>query len=294
MHTFIPWNSQPLEDWSTRYAPGKFIELDGLSSHYIEKGSGEPVILLHGFFFDMNMWHKNIDALAERFKVYAIDLWGFGYSTRQPLDYGYPLYSRQLLRFMDALGIQRASLIGQSMGGGTTINFTVSNRDRVDKIILVDPAGMPNRLPLVGRITNLPKVGEFFYGLNNNFIRKMTLGNTFLHNKQNITDTFFESVTRFHKIKGTTEVMLSTTRKQFFDTLIEQIETLSLMNVPTLIVWGREDKAIPLHTGQEMQRILNASLFKIIDEAGHCPNDDQPERFNHLALDFLVPQCRDG
>ena len=161
MPGFIPWNSQPLEDWASKYAPGKFIEVDGLSTHYIEKGSGEPVILLHGFFFDTYMWNKNIDVLAERFKVYAIDLWGFGYSTREPLDYGYPLYTNQLLNFMDTLDIASASLIGQSMGGGTIINFTVSNRDRVDKIVLVDAAGMPNRLPIMGRISNLPKLGEF-------------------------------------------------------------------------------------------------------------------------------------
>ena len=289
MSNFIPWNSQSLEEWASKYAPGKFIELDGLSTHYIEKGSGEPVIFLHGFFYDTYMWNKNIDVLAERFKVYALDLWGFGYSTRKPLEYGYPLYSQQLLKFMDTFDIPRASLIGQSMGGGTIINFTVSNQDRVDKIVLVDPAGMPNRLPIMGRISNLPKLGEFIYSLNNNFIRKMTLGSTFLHNKQIITDKYFENATRFHKIKGTTEVMLYITRKQFFDTLIEEIKTLSLMNVPTLIVWGREEKAIPLHTGQEMHRILKGSRLEILDEAGHCAHDDQSDRFNQLTLDFLAP-----
>jgi len=289
MAGFIPWNSQPLDNWALKYAPGKFIELDGLSTHYIEKGSGEPVILLHGFFFDTYMWNKNIDILAERFKVYAIDLWGFGYSTRKPLDYGYPLYTNQLLNFMDTLDIPRASLIGQSMGGGTIINFTVSNRDRVNKIVLVDAAGMPNRLPIMGRISNLPQLGEFIYSLNNNFIRKMTLGNTFLHNKQIITDEYLENATRFHKIKGTNEVMLYITRKQFFDTLIEEIKTLSTMKVPTLIVWGREDKAIALHIGQEMHRILKDSQLEILDEAGHCAHDDQSELFNQMALDFLAP-----
>ena len=294
MAGFIPWNSQPLEDWKTKYAPGKFIELDGLVTHYIEKGSGEPVILIHGFFFDTYMWNKNIDVLAERFKVYAFDLLGFGYSTREPLDYGYPLYTQQLLKFMDTLDIPRASLIGQSMGGGTIINFTVSNQDRVDKVVLVDAAGMPNRLPIMGRISCLPKIGEFIYSLNNNFIRKMTLGNTFLHNKQIITEEYFENATRFHKIKGTTEVMLYITRKQFFDTLIEEIKMLSLMNVPTLIVWGREEKAIPLHTGQEMHRILKGSRLEILDDAGHCANDDQSDRFNQLTLDFLAPDKRNG
>ena len=289
MAGFIPWNSQPLDDWASKYAPGKFIELDELSTHYIEKGSGEPIILLHGFFFDTYMWNKNIDALAEKFKVYAIDLWGFGFSTREPLDYGYPLYTQQLLKFMDALEIPKASLIGQSMGGGTIINFTVSNRDRVNKIVLVDSAGMPNQLPIMGRISNLPKLGEFMYNLNNNFVRKMTLGNTFLHNKQIITEEYYENATRFHKIKGTTEVMLYITRKQFFDTLIEEIKKLSFMNVPTLIVWGREEKSIPLPIGEEMHRVLKDSRLEILDEAGHCSHDDQSDLFNQLTLDFLAP-----
>ena len=284
---FIPWNSQPLEDWASKHAPGNFIELDGLSTHYIEKGSGEPVILLHGFFFDSYMWNKNIDVLAERYKVYAFDLWGFGYSTREPLDYGYPLYTNQLRKFMDALEIPKASLIGQSMGGGTIINFSVSNRERVNKIILVDAAGMPTRLPIMGRISNLPKVGEFLFGLNNNFIRRMTLGNSFLHNKQIITEEYVEYATRFHKIKGSTEVMLSITRKQFFDTLIEEIKKLSLLDVPTLIVWGREEKSIPLAVGEEMHKILKGSRLEILDQAGHCAHDDQSTLFNKLALDFL-------
>jgi pimeloyl-ACP methyl ester carboxylesterase len=288
MPGFIPWNSQPLVNWASKYAPGKFIELDGLSTHYIEKGSGEPLIMLHGFFFDTYMWNKNIDVLAERFKVYAIDLWGFGYSTREPMDYGYPLYTQQLLKFMDALNLPRASLIGQSMGGGTIINFTVSNRDRVNKIVLVDVAGMPNQLPIMGRISNLPKLGEFMYNLNNNFIRKMTLGNTFLHNKQIITEEYFENATRFHKIKGTTEVMLYITRKQFFDTLIEEIMSLGLMNVPTLIVWGKEEKSIPLSLGEELHRILKGSRLEILDQAGHCAHDDQSDLFNELVLDFLA------
>jgi pimeloyl-ACP methyl ester carboxylesterase len=287
MSEFVPWNSQPLEVWASKYAPGKFIELNGLSTHYIEKGSGKPVILLHGFFFDSYMWDKSIDALTERYKVYAMDLWGFGYSTREPLDYGYPLYTQQLLKFMDALDIQSASLIGQSMGGGTIINFTISNRDRVDEIILVDAAGMPNKLPIMGRISNLPLLGEFMYGLNNNLVRKMTLGNTFLHNKEIITDEYFENAMRFNKIKGTSEVMLHVTRKQFFDTLIEEIKTLGSMDVPTLIVWGREEKAIPLAIGEQLHKLLKGSQFEILDQAGHCAQIDQPERFNQLALDFL-------
>ncbi len=287
MAEFVPWNSQPLDEWAKKYATGKFIVLDGYSTYYIEKGEGEPVILLHGFFYDSYMWNKNIDALAERFKVYALDLWGFGYSTREPMNYGYPLFATQLLEFMDALDIQKASLVGQSMGGGTCILFCIQHRKRVNKIILVDAAGMPNPLPLLGKIANLPKVGEFMLGFKSNFFPEMTLKSTFMYDKEFITNSYLENVTRFHKIKGTTEVLLKILRKQFFDTLSEEIHKLGEMDVPILIVWGRQDKAISVERGQQMHKILKTSRLEILEQAGHCPHDEQSRRFNQLAVDFL-------
>ena len=125
MAKFIPWSSQPFSEWARTYAPRKFLELDGHPTHYVEEGEGEPVILIHGYAADSYSWSKNIGALAKHFKVYALDLWGFGYSTRKPLDYGYFLYAEQLRLFMDALKIEKASLIGQSVGGGICIFFCV-------------------------------------------------------------------------------------------------------------------------------------------------------------------------
>jgi len=287
MAEFIPWNSQPLDEWAKKYSTGKFIKLDGYLTHYIEKGEGEPVILIHGIFYDSYMWNKNMDALAERFKVYALDLWGCGYSTRESMDYGYPVYADQLLKFMDALNIQKASLVGQSMGGGTCILFALQHRDRVNKMILVNSTGMPNPLPLMGKIANLPKVGEFLMGLKGNFFRKMALDINFIYDKGFITDSYFENVTRFHKIKDTTEVLLKISRKQFFGKLLDEIHRLGETDVPILIVWGRHDKSIPLERGQEMHRILMGSRLEILERAAHCPHDEQSQRFNQLAVDFL-------
>jgi pimeloyl-ACP methyl ester carboxylesterase len=82
--------------------------------------------------------------------------------------------------------------------------------------------------------------------------------------------------------------MLSITRKQFFDTLSEEIKSVSLMNVPTLIVWGREEKSIPLPIGEELHHILKGSRLEILDMAGHCAHDDRSDIFNELVLDFLA------
>ncbi len=287
MSEFIRWNSQPLDTWATKYAQGKFVDLDGRRTHYIEKGEGEPVILLHGFFYDSYLWAANIDALAENFKVYALDLWGFGYSTREPLDYDYQLYVDQVLLFMDSLGIQSASLVGQSMGGGTAILFCVQHSQRVNKLLLVGPAGLPNPLPLTGKIFNLPRVGEFFFGLKTDTVRGKNLGDLMIHNKKLVTESYFENVTRFHKVNGTTEAFLTILRKQFIYKLSNEIHRLAQMEVPVLLVWGREDKAVPVRCGQEMHRILKGSRLEIIDNAGHVPNYEQAEMFNRMAMDFL-------
>ena len=203
------------------------------------------------------------------------------------MEYGYPLYTNQLLMFMDALNIQKASLVGHSMGGGTSVCFAVRHRDKVNKMILVDSAGMPNPLPILGKIANLPMVGEFMYGLNSNFLRRMTLATTWIYDRGHITDDYFENVTRFHKIGGTTEVMLKVLRKQFFHTLADEVRRLGEMDVPILLVWGRHDKAVPLERGQEMHGLLKGARLEIFEQAGHCPHDEQSERFDQLAVDFL-------
>ena len=287
MSKFVAWNSQPLNTWAEKFAAGEFIDLEGNKTHYIRKGTGNPLILLHGYFYDSNLWADNIDALSESFEVYVLDLWGFGYSTREPMDYGYELYAHQLRLFMDALGISKASLMGQSMGGGTAIKFCVQNRHMVDKLVLVDAAGLPNPLLFTAKFFNLPKVGEFFMGLNTNAIRKKNLADFWMYNKNMVTESYFENVTRFQKVEGTTKVLMKILRKQFFDKLSDEIHQLGKMEVPSMLVWGRNDIAVPLKSGQEMHRILKGSRLEILNNAAHVPNYEQSDMFNKLAIDFL-------
>ena len=287
MTDFIPWNSQSLEEWAGKYAPGKFINLEGHFTHYIEKGEGEPVILLHGFGSDSYSWHKNIDALATKFRIYALDLWGCGYSTREPLNYGYPLYTQQLLSFMDALNIERACLIGQSMGGGTIIKFTTEHRDRVKSIILVCAGGMPYKPLLTQRIMALPGLGEFVLSLPTDLFRRLFIKRIYLYRKE-VTPEYFNGLTWSQKVKGSNETYLKILRLKFFHTLSNEIHYLSKMGVPTLIVWGRHDKGIPVRLGEEMHHILKDSRIEIFENSGHEPHDEEPEKFNQVVIDFLA------
>jgi pimeloyl-ACP methyl ester carboxylesterase len=284
----VKWDSQPLAEWTRAHAQGKVISLDGHQTHYLERGEGEPLILLHGFFYDSFMWASNIEALAKRHHVYALDLWGFGYSTREPMDYGYPLYVRQAVAFMDAMGISKASLMGQSMGGGVAIKLAVDHPDRVNKLVLVDAAGMPNTLPLSGKMVKaFPAFARFMYGLNTDVIRKQGLADFFILERAMLTQAYFDNVTRFHKIKGTVNVFAEIMQRDFFYTLRDEIERLGRMNKPTLIVWGKEDRGNPLELGRQMHALLPGSKMAVMENTRHVPNSERPEEFNRLAMDFL-------
>lgn len=287
MADFIGWDSQPLSQWTQKHAKGSIIELDGLQTHYIEKGEGEPLILIHGFMYHSFLWQRNIDELAKHYRVLAIDLWGLGFSTRKPLDYGYALYSKQIKLFMAHLGLERAHLAGQSMGGGTAIQFSVDNPTMVDKLILVNCAGMPNDLLMTAKFLNLPKVGEFCLGLKTNMIRGNAIRDLFLYDGKLATPEYVESVVLPQKIAGSTKAALTIQRADFFGTLLQQIEQLATLNKQILIVWGKQDKPVAVERAQKMHEILKGSQLVVLDKAGHVANFEQAEQFNQAALGFL-------
>jgi pimeloyl-ACP methyl ester carboxylesterase len=287
MGEFIPWNSQPLDVWAELYAEGKFIDLAGRRTHFVESGKGKPIVLIHGFNLDSHTWIKNIDHLAARFKVYAPDLWGQGYSSRQPLDYGYGLFEEQVRLFMEAFDIQKPSLVGHSMGGGTSIVFALKNPDKVDRLVLLDSTGIPTPLPFRSKVFRLKGVAEFLMSLPTDRIRRMNLEDIWIHNRELLTEDYYEKLVLYQKVEGSTEALLTILRKDFFNTLEDEIQELGQLDIPTLIVWGREDASLPVRCAEEMHRLMPESRLEILDKAGHLANFDRADEFNELVTSFL-------
>ena len=189
---------------------------------------------------------------------------------------------------MDFLDIPRAHLVGHSMGGGTAIFFSVKHPERVDRLVLVGSVGIPRRLPLRARLFMLPRIPELLMGLETNAVRRKNLRDYWIHNRELLTDEYFEKVSLHQKIEGSTRAALNILRRNFFNTLDEEIHALAELNIPVLIVWGRQDRSVPLESGQAMHRILGGSRLEILEDAGHLPNFEQPELFNEMAVEFLV------
>ena len=287
MSDFVPWNSRSLSEWRSRYAPGEFVDLDGFSTHFVTKGKGSPLVLVHGFNMDQYTWMHNIDALALERNVFAFDLWGLGFSQRESVEPGYDTYSRQLLYFLDELDVQKATLIGHSMGGGTITQFAANHPGRVEKLILVDSTGVPNPLPLRSKFFMLPGVGEFLMGLNNDYLRRKNLGELWMYDKKQLTDLIYEKLICFQKIIGTSEILLRILRKRFFHTLTKTFHLLNDFDFPVMIIWGKNDLSVPLMCGEEMHRIINRSKLRVIKNGAHMPNFDEPKLFNQLVSDFI-------
>lgn len=287
MGEFIPWNSQALDVWADRHAEGRFVDLAGRRTHFVERGRGKPVVLIHGFNLDQHTWTKNIDLLAAHFKVYAPDLWGQGYSTRQRLAYGYDLFEEQIRLFMKALDIRKASLVGHSMGGGTSIVFALRNRDQVNKLVLLDSTGIPTQLPFRAKVFRLRGIAELLMSLPTDRIRRTNLEDVWIYDRDALTKEYFREFTHYQKIEGTTEALLSILRRDFFNTLEAEIRDLGHLDIPTLIVWGREDASVPVRNAEEMHRLIPGSRLELFDDAGHLANFDQADAFNELVVDFL-------
>ena len=277
------------EEAIQKFAKGKFVTVSGKKVHYLEAGNGPPIILIHGFLYHTVMWRKNIDALAEKFRVYAIDLWGWGYSEiLKEKEYSFERYGKQVLGFMDALNIKKATLGGQSMGGGISVYVAAHYPDRVDRLILVDPAVIPYPMTTIGRIYQFPFIGEFMNAIPGDALMRNNIKTIWFYDRNKVTEEYCKEVLQPFCVKGSYAGSMFILRNVLKEPYVEkEANLLAKMSIPTLIIHGREDKSVPLDRSKRLNDLWKGSKLVIFDKAGHSPHEEYPEKFNKLAIEFL-------
>ena len=189
---------------------------------------------------------------------------------------------------MDALKIPQASLVGQSMGGGISVYVAAHFPDRVDKLILVDPAVIPYPMTTTGRIYQLPFVGEFLNALPGNALLKKNIQTVWFYDPKKVSDDYVEEVARPMTIKGSLDGLMFILRHVLKEPYVEaEAHKLAQLNKPILIIHGREDQAIPWDRSQKLNALWKGSQLVIFEKAGHTPQEEYPEEFNQLAVEFL-------
>jgi pimeloyl-ACP methyl ester carboxylesterase len=250
----------------------------GQKIHYVEAGSGPTVILLHGLGGSARGWQPNLGPLAEKFHVIALDQIGFGKSDKPLTNYRIRTYVDFLDQFYKQLKIERASLVGSSMGGWIAVLFTAAFPDRVDKIVLADAAGYAPPKDIDPRI---------FYALNPTTREGMKLLTAkVFYNKFFLTDVAIDASMAARLAAGDGYTIKSITEsiirgEDFLD------ETVKTIKHPTLIIWGREDGLTPLADGQRFNKDIAGSKLVVFDQCAHVPNFEKPAEFNAAVISFL-------
>ena len=272
----------------------QFIQVDGARVHYQEFGdaSKPPIILIHGYTASVYVWKSAAPMLAaEGFRVIAVDLLGFGYSEKPKwFDYSIQSQARMVSRFMNRMGIGRATVIGSSYGGAVAATLTLDYPERVEKLVLVDAVinddlkGHP-----VLRFASLPGVGEAitpFLADSKFFLRFRMQGTLARANHHMITDERIESIRRPLFAADGHHSLLATSRN-WSASHIER--DAHLINQPTLIIWGEEDTVIPIESGYKLYEAILNSRFVVLKDCGHIPQEEKSELFTELVTEF----CRD-
>lgn len=278
----IPWNPSLTPET---------ILIDGHTVFYITKGGGKPLLLIHGFGAGIWVWEKQIEFLSRFYRVYALDLLGHGYSDRPKIEYRPQTYIFFFKRFMDEIGIDQATLIGNSMGGGIAWATALFFPEKVKGLILIDsvPPDVLDQvrndsfkaLTMVRKIPLLPYL--LIAGRNRNLIRQV-LRECILDPKL-LTPELVNRQWEITRSKGTTWVLYSTLRHA--EEAKPMKEYLSLIKHPTLLIWGEKDQIFPPSVGEELSRSIPNSTLKIISKSGHLPMWEKPQEVNSILLQFL-------
>ena len=260
----------------------KQIEVFGQKINYVETGAGPHVILLHGLADDWSVWEQTIPALKSKYHVWAIDQIGFGQSDKPFINYRVAVFVEFLHAFCKKAGIEKATLVGNSLGGWVAAAYAHAHPDRVEKLVLVNAAGYWPQQEGVRElrreelmqisVSSLSAYQEtmkwMFYddSLATEAVVEQAYTAQLKRNDGYTINQFIESVLR---------------REDRLDGMLPAIKT------PTLVLWTREDEATPLAIGHAFAKALPNAQATILERCGHMPQVECARKLNEALQKFL-------
>ena len=282
--------TEVLDDKARAKAPGQFAALRDGCTHYEIAGPPDPVItvLVHGFSVPNYIWDPTFTGLVSAgLRVLRYDLMGRGYSDRPDLVYNLACYDRQLFDLLNALNIDKPiHLVGLSMGGAVAVGFADRHPERIRKLVLIDPAGMPMKQSPVMNLIRIPYLGEWLF---DTFAEKLLVSS--LAKDFHTLDKVQELEARYREqmqYRGFKRALISTLRYGPLTTMAEAYARVGEHPRPLLLIWGKEDRTVPFEVSDRVRAALPNAEFHAIDGAGHIPHYEQPDLINPLLIKFLT------
>jgi pimeloyl-ACP methyl ester carboxylesterase len=273
----------------------RMIKVGTVNTRYWMEGEGSPVLLIHGLSCSMEHWLLNFKALAGQHRVYALDMLGHG-RTDKPLTASYqiPDLARFVKDFMDTLNIKCAHVAGHSLGGAIALTIAMNYPSYVDKIVLVDSAGLAQECSIVLRVASVPGLGELLASMfmggdlkKHIAMQRQSWPDPAIASDEMIALSY--AATRWQDIRKTyfktlrATANLWGTKKSVYGPIVQNLPSLK---IPVLVVWGRQDDLLPVSQAQIVKDKVPQARVEIFDNCKHDPMVVNPQKFNQLVLDF--------
>jgi pimeloyl-ACP methyl ester carboxylesterase len=271
------------------------LEIHGQRVCFSTGGEGPALVLIHGITATSRTWREVLPRLAEHHTVLAPDLLGHGESAKPRGDYSLGAYASGVRDLMTALGIDKATVIGHSLGGGVAMQFAYQFPERLERLVLVSSGGLGREVHLMLRLVALPGA---------EFVLPLIVAQPLRDTGERVAGALgklglragpdLEEIALGFASLGDTEARQAFvhTARSIIDIGGQRVSAADRLylaeQVPSLLVWGERDRIIPVQHGREARRLMPGSRLEVFPEAGHFPHRGDPQRFVELIGEFVA------
>lgn len=286
------YQDKEVSELTDKYAPSPsaFVEINGMNVHYRDEGNPKdslPIVLIHGTGASLHTFDAWTTNLKVNRRVIRMDLPAFGLTGPFPdRIYSIENYVTFIEQFLASQNIKKCILGGNSLGGNIAWNYTVKNPSTVEKLILIDAAGYPFKpesMPIAFKLAKTPIINNLLTIITPRFMARASVENVYA-DKSKVTDEIAE---RYFDL-----TLRTGNRRALVDRMTQDIDTNNHQKIkeiqqPTLVLWGDQDKLIPLNNATRFHEDLPNSKLAILRNVGHVPMEESPEESLVIVLDFL-------
>jgi pimeloyl-ACP methyl ester carboxylesterase len=269
----------------------QYVQVGGIRTRYRIAGSGEPAILLiHGLGVSLEAWECNLDALARGHRAVALDVVGFGKTDKPVHQVTRDYFADFIAGFMDAIGVSNVVLVGNSMGGMIAIMTALKYPDRVAGLVLVNSAGFGRELAWWLRLRSTLPLTEIVrpsMRLYRNAVRQLVCDPRVVNDE--LIRVFLEMAREPGAADASRRVLKSGVDWRGVKPMVlDQVrEAARAIRAPTLIIWGNQDRVLPVEHARTAQQQMPHARLHLFDQCGHVPMIEKADEFNQLVSEFI-------
>jgi len=260
--------------------------------YYKEEGKGSPLLLIHGFGASTYTWRHIAPELARDHLVIAVDLKGFGQSDK-PFDERYSVFDQAdlLAQLIVDKNLRNLTLVGHSFGGGVALLLALRAdprlKGRISKLVLLDTSAYPQNVPVFFRLLDVPVVSQLGFSMVPPEVQTRVALRIAYFDNSKIDPDEVETYAAPLKTAAGKHAIIHSARQIVPDGLSELSERYGSIKIPTLILWCDHDRIVPLGVGLKLRRTLPNSTFRLVEDCGHMPQEEQPQATLKLIQAFL-------